>query len=518
MRREPEPPSEARPAGALSFHIERTSTLFDQAGRPYTSYAVLTTYHGQSFVSQRRFREFRELHEHLRAELPRLPYHFPVWPNLLNRFAPEVIAQRREALAQYLADVVGALHGKTLPSRLRTFLQLPPAEDSSTHSEASQMVKMVPLDPADTVILVAYHLPLKVQRADGGGWRVEWDEESVLNREALTLGIRHIWVGCISLSVTKEEEDELSDLLLEQYSCVPVFLDRQLVSDYYHGFCRGYLRPIFHNQLRMPDSQNPFADAEWRAYSTANKKFAEKVMEVYEPGYMVWVHDYHLLLLPSYILRRHRTAQIGLFLHSPFPASEVFRSIAVREELLRAMLNSDLIGFLLFEYTRNFLACCKRILGLDHEFQRGGFLGVEYGGRHVMVQVSTFGVSPSLLEKYMSEPLNSSAATELSAMREALALRQAGGKARVLAGVDYLDRFKGVQLKLLAWENLLANYPKYRNGHVLVQIMLASRNQVPLAYAQRPACAEDATPRAQRVRVKSGDGTHEVCMPPLPDR
>ena len=82
---------------------------------------------------------------------------------------------------------------------------------------------------------------------------------------------------------------------------------------------------------------------------TVNKKFAEKVMEVYEPGHLTWVHDYHLLLLPSYILRRHRTAHIGLFLHSPFPASDIFRTIAVRDELLRAMLNSDLIGFLLFE-------------------------------------------------------------------------------------------------------------------------------------------------------------------------
>ena len=117
-----------------------------------------------------------------------------------------------------------------------------------------------------------------------------------------------------------------------------------------------------------------------------NKKFSEKVMEVYDDGFMTWVHDYHLLLLPSYILRRHRSAHIGLFLHSPFPASDVFRTIAVRDELLRAMLNADLIGFLLFEYTRNFLTCCKRMLGLEYEFRRGGFLGVEYGGRHVILQ------------------------------------------------------------------------------------------------------------------------------------
>lgn len=463
-------------SGALQFSIDHANTLFDEAGRPYTSYSIVTTYQGQSYASERRYREFRALHERLRSDVPGLPHHFPVWPNLLNRFAGDVIDERRAALAKYLTDVVAVLAGATLPALFRAFLQLPPAEDAGSGSDP--IVQVTPLEASDTVILVAYHLPLKVSRAEGGGWRVEWDEESVLNREALTLGVRHMWVGCISLSVTKEEEEELSELLLDKYSCVPVFLDKELVSDYYHGFCRGYLRPIFHNQLRVPDAQNPFSEAEWRAYSTANKTFAEKVMEVYEPGYMVWVHDYHLLLLPSFILRRHRTAHIGLFLHAPFPSSELFRSIAVREELLRAMLNSDLIGFLLFEYTRNFLACCKRLLGLDHEFRRGGFLGVEYGGRHVMVQVSTFGVSPSLLEKHMAEPLNATASSELATMRQALEASQPGGVPRVLAGVDYLDRFKGVQLKLLAWENLLANYPKYRQGHVLVQIMLASRNQV----------------------------------------
>lgn len=61
------------------------------------------------------------------------------------------------------------------------------------------------------------------------------------------------------------------------------------------------------------------------------------------------VHDYHLLLLPSFILRKLRTASVGLFLHTPFPSSELFRTIPVRDELLRGMLNADLVGFHLFE-------------------------------------------------------------------------------------------------------------------------------------------------------------------------
>ena len=363
----------------------------------------------------------------------------------------------------------------------RTFLSLPPPEGPSSGSSDPAMMVPAQLEASDTVILVSYQLPVTVSRAAGGGFDVVWDDNAVLNKLALNLPTRVLWVGCVGIDIEKHEQDALADLLLEEFDCVLVLLDEQLRRDFYQGFCRGYLRPILHNSLQLPAATDPYSEDEWRAYCTANKKFAEKVMEVYEPGFLTWVHDYHLLLLPSYILRRHRTAHIGLFLHSPFPASDIFRTIAVRDELLRAMLNADLIGFLLFEYTRNFLTCCKRMLGLEYEFRRGGFLGVEYGGRHVMVQVSTFGVSPPLLQKHMEPPVVAHARGELQPLDtflEAHAKANGGQAPTLLAGVDYLDRFKGVQLKLLAWERLLQHYPKYQRGHVLVQICLASRNQV----------------------------------------
>jgi len=423
------------------------------------------------------------LHSQLRAHLPELPRDFPLWGNILNRFAPEVIEERKVGLRRYLMDVQDALQGNALPAVLRTFLALPPPEEPADLQPARAVHVPAQLETTDTVILVSYQLPVNVSRDPAGGFTVVWDDNAVLNKLALNLPSKVLWVGCVGIDIDKDELEELAELLLEQFDCVLVHLDDKLRKDFYQGFCRGYLRPILHNTTLLPSATDPYSEEEWRAYCTANKKFAEKVMEVYEPGYLTWVHDYHLLLLPSYILRRHRTAHIGLFLHSPFPASDVFRTIAVRDELLRAMLNSDLIGFLLFEYTRNFLTCCKRMLGLEYEFRRGGFLGVEYGGRHVMVQVSTFGVSPPLLQTHLQPAEVSQAHIDLRSVEQFVEghAKANGGRAPVLlAGVDYLDRFKGVQLKLLAWEGLLQHYPKYRRGHVLVQICLASRNQVKL--------------------------------------
>jgi len=345
----------------MEFSIESTSTLFDSSGKPYTSYSITTHYQGQRFQAQRRYREFVALHDGLRGEVSGLPHHFPVWPFHLNRLAPEVVDSRRVALCSYLSAALAALHGGVMPARLRSFLQLPQAQANRMTAPAgpSGAAALLPLEKSDTVILVAYQLPLTVSRAEGGGWEVEWDDESVLNQHALSLGCRVMWVGGVGCAVDPDEEEGLAQVLLEGYSCLPVFLPAALTDRFYHGFCRSYLRPVFHNRMRLPDSGNPFCEEDWRAYSAANRKFADTVMEVYEPGHMVWAHDYHLLLLPSFLLRRHRTAHIGLFLHSPFPASDVFRSVAVREELLRAMLHADMVGFLLFEYTRGFLTSCK---------------------------------------------------------------------------------------------------------------------------------------------------------------
>lgn len=58
-------------------------------------------------------------------------------------------------------------------------------------------------------------------------------------------------------------------------------------------------------------------------------------------------------------------AQVGWFLHTPFPSSEIYRALPVREELLRAVLKADLIGFHTYDYARHFVSACTRILGLE---------------------------------------------------------------------------------------------------------------------------------------------------------
>jgi len=174
---------------------------------------------------------------------------------------------------------------------------------------------------------------------------------------------------------------------------------------------------------------------------------------------LVWIHDYHLLALPSLLRRRAHRARIGLFLHSPFPSSEIFRTFPRREEVLRALLNADLVGFHTFDYARHFLSACARMLGLEHVAARGA-IQLEYCGRAVGVKIMPTGVKP---ERWLASCAWPATLARRSELASALAGRT------VLLGVDDLDSFKGIDLKVLALERLLDQHPALRGRVTLIQ-------------------------------------------------
>lgn len=183
------------------------------------------------------------------------------------------------------------------------------------------------------------------------------------------------------------------------------------------------------------------------------------------PSLQVWVHDYHLLVLPSLLRKRLHRARVGLFLHSPFPSSEIFRAFPRREEILRSMLNADLVGFHTFDYARHFLSCCSRMLGIEHVTSRGS-IGLDYYGRTVGLKIMPTGVKPDRFLDGVSWPDTAWRAGELASQLEGQT---------VLLGVDDLDAFKGIELKMLAVERVLDAHPEWRGRLTLVQVSNAPR-------------------------------------------
>lgn len=192
------------------------------------------------------------------------------------------------------------------------------------------------------------------------------------------------WYGWPGLEVPEEEIPEVKNRLKEEYGAVPVFINDELADRHYNGFSSLFslgmislmygrfadkrvcsdsiLWPLFHYH----PGEITFDESAWDAYRDANRLFAQAVAKEIRDGDLIWVHDYHLMLLPE-MLREEigetkANVKIGFFLHTPFPSSEIYRILPVRNELLLGVLHCDLIGFHTYDYTRHFLSSCSRLL------------------------------------------------------------------------------------------------------------------------------------------------------------
>ncbi|WOL06547.1 putative alpha,alpha-trehalose-phosphate synthase [Canna indica] len=320
-------------------------------------------------------------------------------------------------------------------------------------------------------IIVANFLPLNSMKDQTTGqWHFTLDEDSILLqlKDGFSSDTEVIYVGCLKVEIDVSEQEEVSQKLMTEHRCMPTFLPSELFKKYYHGFCKQQLWPLFHYMIPICLHKDDLFDRSlFQAYISANKKFAEKVMEVMNSDSdYVWIHDYHLMLLPSFLRKRLNRVKIGFFLHSPFPSSEIYRTLPVRDEILKALLNADLIGFQTYDYARHFLSCCSRILDLHYESKRG-YIGLEYYGRTVCIKILSVGVHIGRLHSVLNHPDTIAKVKEIE--------ENFKGK-KLLLGVDDMDIFKGISLKLLALELLLERSPSLRGNIVLVQIVNPARS------------------------------------------
>lgn len=156
--------------------------------------------------------------------------------------------------------------------------------------------------------------------------------------------------------------------------------------------------------------------------------------------------------------------KVGWFLHTPFPSSEIYRTLPLREELLHSVLKADLVGFHTYDYARHFVSACTRILGLE-----GTPEGVGDSGSTTRVAAFPIGIDP---ERFL-RALNTDA---VKAHIAELRARFSGRK--IMLGVDRLDMIKGIPQKLLGFEKFLEEHPEWRDRVLMVQIAVPTRVNV----------------------------------------
>jgi trehalose 6-phosphate synthase/phosphatase len=271
-----------------------------------------------------------------------------------------------------------------------------------------------------------------------------------------------VWIGWpgITSRLSRAHRTTL-DRQLGELGIMPLYLTRQEVKEYYEDFSNGVLWPIFHYLV----DRVPLGPSAWESYQCVNERFAQTVVDQYQPDDMIWVHDYQLLLVPGLLRQRLPGARIGFFLHIPFPASEVFRILPWRREILESLLGADLVGFHTYSYMQHFATALADLAGLEPEDGR-----VWLDDREVR-----FGVFPMGIDAETFRQLATSPAVE----EELLAIRTDVGNRALLLGVDRLDYTKGLPRRMLALEALLQADPDLRDHIRLIQVAVPSRDEVP---------------------------------------
>ncbi len=264
------------------------------------------------------------------------------------------------------------------------------------------------------------------------------------------------WIGWPGGDVPIAARDRVTEVLRAR-GLVPVFLSARERARYYNGFCNGVLWPLFHYFTERVH----FDPRSFSSYEEVNARFADVVAAEAPERARVWVHDFQLMLVPSLLRARRPDLEIGFFLHIPFPSSEIYRSLPVREEILLGLLGADYVAFQTSDYARHFRSSCLRVLGLD-----AGPDGVEHQGRRVGVGTHPIGIP---IEHFRAALL----APRARAYAEELRTRYRGR--RVLLGVERLDYTKGIPHKLDAFEEFLRRDPERAKDVVLLQLIVPSR-------------------------------------------
>ncbi|MFL2588970.1 MAG: bifunctional alpha,alpha-trehalose-phosphate synthase (UDP-forming)/trehalose-phosphatase [Parvicellaceae bacterium] len=309
------------------------------------------------------------------------------------------------------------------------------------------------------IIIVSNRLPIKVIKNKNS-------YEFINSSGGLATGMNSIhskndtlwigWPGIASDNLNKKTKGELNKFL-DKKNFKPVHLNKKEIKDFYYGLSNKSLWPLFHYFIEY----SIFDKDNWDSYKRVNNKFAQCIIENYNEGDLIWIHDYQLMLCPKIVRDLIPNSIIGFFLHIPFPSFEIFRIFPWRKELLSGILGSDLVGFHTYNYQRHFLSSVKRILLKNVKLNR-----VSVGSRKILVNTFPMGID---FEKF-----NNAAKKYLTKN----ALQKSQSSVKNILTIDRLDYTKGVVQRIKAFEMFLDNYPQYIEKVKLIMLTVPSRENV----------------------------------------
>lgn len=317
------------------------------------------------------------------------------------------------------------------------------------------------------LILVSNRLPVTVSqekqqlkfRPSAGGLVSGLSDYLDSMKDVSLAEFEHLWAGWPGNSVSDKNAEAVKEILKRDFKSFPVFIPQALMEDFYNGFCNKTIWPLFHYY----PSQTSYEEEHWQAYLAVNELFSQALQELIEPGDLVWVHDYHLMLLPGLLRKKYSQLSIGFFLHIPFPVYEIFRLLPRKwqRKILEGLLGADLIGFHTHDYTQYFLRCVLSVIGYESSLGK-----ITLEDRLVKAETFPMGIN---FQKFYDLAGSSQVKKEKKNLKKILA------DFKIILSIDRLDYTKGIINRLEGYENFLTNNPQWQGKVVLMMVVVPSR-------------------------------------------
>jgi trehalose 6-phosphate synthase/phosphatase len=332
------------------------------------------------------------------------------------------------------------------------------------------------------LVIISNRLPFSIERSEeqmivrqSSGGLVSAIKSFLDHQQTATSEYnKPLWVGTSEASEEEWQSAQESNVLNFDYDIQPIFTDKTVYEDYYNGFSNSTLWPLFHYFPSLVEYKKEC----FEAYQKINKGFADKIVEIFQSGDILWVQDYQLMMLPGMLRERLPNAAIGFFLHIPFPSYEIFRLLPTdwKNKLLKGMLGADLVGFHTYDYVQHFIQSIKMVLRVESQYNN-----IYYSGR--IIKTDLFPISIDY-QKFRSSITDDTVASIANALEE----RFYGKK--IIFSVDRLDYTKGVNYRLEAYHQFLEQHPEWRGKVVFILNVIPSREFIP-AYIDRKRMIEE---------------------------
>jgi len=322
--------------------------------------------------------------------------------------------------------------------------------------------------PFKRLIIVAYRLPFSIKKTKDGVSLFQ--NSGGLVSAVLSLaermgqsGDEHTpkihWIGHCDNSLKAIDESAFEN---EHFIAHPVFVDDDVHQAFYEGFCNDLIWPLFHYFPSFASFQESYFDA----YQQVNTRFLEELTAIIEPGDLVWIHDFQLMLLPELVRKAVPDATIGYFFHIPFPTYEIIKLLprTWRQALVSGLLGADVVGFHTADYTQHFLQNVAEVLALPIIEQR-----IILNDRSVVV--GDFPISVDFTK------FDEGGQTE-AVVKTQKEYKQLLRQNKIIFSVDRLDYSKGITYRLQGYERFLIQNPDWHDRVTFVMTVVPSRDQI----------------------------------------